>query len=242
MIKLSFCITCKNRLFQLSKTLAKNLKDNIALAGEIEFILVDFDSNDGLKAFILNNFSNELSTGYLKYYFTKDLHNWDASIAKNTSHFLATGSIVVNLDCDNFTGLNGAKYVISQFKKHGNEIILHQSSSRPGDGSFGRISVLKKYFDLVGGYDETFDPMGVQDVDLIKRLLKLGLMYIPKTNLKYNKAIQNTKEVSIQYTNSSKTYQNMCENNQSISVFNLLTGNIIANTGNYGIRENLESY
>ena len=47
---LSFCITCKNRLHQISKTLPQNLKDN--KNKDIEFILVDFSSKDGLKEYV----------------------------------------------------------------------------------------------------------------------------------------------------------------------------------------------
>lgn len=114
----SFCITCKNRFHQISKTLRRNLDDNRLFKGLIEFILVDFGSTDGLYSWITNNFKHKMEEGYLKYYYTDELPYWHCSIAKNTSHLLAKNKILVNLDCDNYTGYNGGRFVIRQWLKH----------------------------------------------------------------------------------------------------------------------------
>ena len=45
-LKLSFCITHKNRFEHLQKTLFQNLKDNEEDRIDIEFILMDFDESD----------------------------------------------------------------------------------------------------------------------------------------------------------------------------------------------------
>ena len=39
--KLSFCITCMNRLNQIKETLPQNLRDNILFNEKIEFIAVN---------------------------------------------------------------------------------------------------------------------------------------------------------------------------------------------------------
>ena len=59
-IKLSFCISIMNRLYQLKQTLRKNLDDNIKYKNEIDFILVDFNSNDDIINCIKNNDENIL--------------------------------------------------------------------------------------------------------------------------------------------------------------------------------------
>ena len=79
----SFCITCKNRLHQIRQTLRKNLSDNIMHQDFIEFILVDFSSTDGLFDWIISNFQSEMTSGYLKYYYTEALPYWHASIAND---------------------------------------------------------------------------------------------------------------------------------------------------------------
>lgn len=241
-MKISFCISCKNRIEQLSSTLMQNLEDNKFLYDYVEFILVDFGSSDGLQNWIISNFQNELSTGYLKYFYTEQLEFWDMSRAKNTAHILASGDILVNLDCDNFTGKGGATYVVEQFKQYGEKLLLHQTSSDPGDGTHGRISLKKKFFYLAGGYNEKFHPMGYQDVDLILRLVRIGLVYTPKCDPNYAKAIRNSKEESVRYINSHKTYVEMCIDNMKISQRDLLNSRLVANENIWGIREGIYQY
>ena len=236
---LSFCITCKNRFHQIRNTLSENLQDNALHSDRIEFVLVDFNSDDGLREWVIENFRTELTSGYLKYYYTEELPQWHACIAKNTAHACATGEILVNLDCDNFTGANGGNYVMKKFEQYGNYCVVHQFSGKYGDGSFGRIAVGSKYFGMIGGYDESFDPMGYQDADLMKRLIRFGLKYVSCTGALYNRAIPNTKEESIVQTNSPKTYDQMNESNQKKSMSNLSKDRLIANNRKYGIRNGL---
>jgi len=236
---LSFCITCKNRLHQIRQTLRKNLDDNSLHADRIEFILVDFDSSDGLREWVIENFLPELTSYYLKYYYTKELPLWHASVAKNTAHWCASKDILVNLDCDNFTGINGGDYVMKTVAQHGDQCVIHQFSGIYGDGSFGRIAVQRKYFDWIGGYDESFDPMGHQDYDLIGRLVKIGLKYISRPDNRYNIAIPNSKEEGIAHTGSSKNYFEMLRHNVRISYRNLQENKLVANNGKFGIRKNL---
>ena len=111
-LTLSFCITCKNRLHQIRQTLPQNLKDNQDAKDVIEFVLVDLGSTDGLHEWVKGTFADEMAAGYLKYYYTEELPLWHTSIAKNTAHIYANNLIVVNLDCDNFTGKDGGLFVI----------------------------------------------------------------------------------------------------------------------------------
>lgn len=235
---LSFCITCKNRFNQVSQTLRKNLDDNRLHREWIEFVLVDFGSTDGLHDWIIANFIDDLKSGYLKYYYTDELRYWHMSIAKNTAHWCANHDIVVNLDCDNFTGYLGGQFVIRQFLKS-NDIILHQFSGLIHDGSYGRIAVCRRYFDRVGGYDESFQPLGFDDIDLINRLWRTGLEYCPLGDRRYCKAIANKEEESIVNTNSTYSYSAMNNFNRIKSYRNINEGHLIANNGSYGIRYNL---
>ena len=236
---LSFCITCKNRFYQIKDTLIKNLNENKMFKHLIEFVLVDFGSSDGLNDWIKENCMKYVKDGYLKYYYTDELKYWHASIAKNTAHIYANNDILVNLDCDNFTGPNGGKYLIQQFMKHKEGIVLHQTSGHFLDGSFGRIAVHKKYFTDIGGYNEDFEPMGHQDLDLIKRLLKIGLKYKLIPNREFNKTIVNTKIDSIKYTNSKLNWTEMEILNKALSTENCLEGRIVANSNGFGIRKNI---
>ena len=226
-MELSFCITCMNRFEQISQTLLLNLKNNKNL--KVEFVLVDFNSTDGLKQFILNNndFKFYLKSKQLKYYFTTSLKNWHASIAKNTAHRLATGKILVNLDCDNFIGKDGGEYIINIFKKNNYNIILSQSKDLYGSGTFGRISISKDYFFKLGGYNELFYPMGYQDTDFINRAIKFNLKLI-HLNEK-NEALLNNKKDSIKNCHMNLTYERMETMNKLISKFNIDNNELTVN-------------
>ncbi|MDR0540848.1 MAG: glycosyltransferase [Dysgonamonadaceae bacterium] len=226
-LKLSFCITCKNRIHQIKQTLPKNLEDNRIDSERVEFVLVDFGSEDGLKDWVNNTFFKELETGYLRYYYTEELPLWHMSKAKNIAHHYAKNEILVNLDCDNYTGYRGGKFVLEQFDRN-KKIVFHQFGEF-GDGSFGRISVLRNFFKEVGGYDESFEPMGCQDADLIMRLRMFGLEYVRNNDQRYNAAEKNTKEESVKNTGSSLTWEEMEWKNRQRSYENIRKGNYIVN-------------
>lgn len=237
--KVSFCITCKNRFYQIKKTLPKNLFDNAIFKSMVEFVLVDFDSNDGLHEWVLKQFTKELNEGYLKFYYTCELPFWHASVAKNTAHLYASNDILVNLDCDNYTGKWGGKFVLKNFIDSENRIILHQFAGSNFDGTFGRISLFKEDFLLLGGYDESFEPMGHQDTDLIKRSNSIGLQYRHRPDTAYSTAIRNSLEESIKYCNTQLNYFQMRGKNEQKSIENLKKGIFKSNGDTFGIRKNV---
>jgi glycosyltransferase involved in cell wall biosynthesis len=235
----SFCITCKNRLHQIRQTLKKNLDDNRLFAPLIEFILVDFGSTDGLKKWIKDDFKKDCESGYLKYYYTEELPDWHASIAKNTAHLLAGNDIVANLDCDNYTGYNGGRFIIRRFIRYGDNCVIQQYKNEVHDGTYGRISVMRSVFEKSGGYNEKFMPMSYQDTDLVTRLTALGVEHINISNPAYSQAIRNTKEDGVKYTNSRYSWKEMLDINTCISNENLKKGELIANNGSWGIRKGI---
>jgi N-terminal domain of galactosyltransferase len=241
MKKVSFCITCKNRFYQISKTLPANLEGNKSHKDSIEFILVDFNSDDGLKEWIFANFNQALSEGYLKYFYTDALPKWHGSIAKNTSHYYASGEFLVNLDGDNYVGKDGGKYVQNLLALAGENLLLHQFDGNWNAGNYGRIGMHRKYFKLVGGYDESLEPMGHEDMDLINRLVEIGLSYKRCGHENYSMAIRNSREESIQYSASSLSWRSMEIRNARHSRTNVRSGNVIANNGLFGLR-NVSTY
>lgn len=225
MILLSFCIPIMNRKYQLEKTLLKNINDSCM--DTTEFILCNFSSNDGLHEYIINNFEHYIVSGKLKYYQIDTLKYWHASIAKNTTHSYANGKYVVNLDCDNFIGENGDKFVLDIFEKYGDMIIFTQNDMMYGTGNTGRIALLKENFKILGGYNESFYPMGYQDTDLVKRCVKYGLQNINMNS--HNNAILNTKEESVKYIGINISYEKMNHMNALMSKINIDNNFLITN-------------
>ena len=217
-------------MWQIEKTLPQNLKNNLSMKERVNFILVDFGSTDGLQEWIGKNFEQELDDGYLQYYYTEELEFWHASIAKNTAHILSKSDILVNLDCDNYTGKDGGKFVLEKMIQWGvHNTVIHQPNQDIWNGSYGRIAISMQNFMSLGGYDESFEPMGYQDNDLLLRARGAGLKYYRLEDKRYNKAIKNDKKESIKQTGSTISWEEMDEKNQLRSIKNLSLGKVAAN-------------
>ncbi len=224
MVLLSYCISIMNRLHQIEKTLRVNIDNS---TDKSEFIIVDYNSNDGLKEYIYNYFEDEILNGKLKYLYTDKIKFWHASICKNTTHMKANGKYIVNLDCDNFIGENGDDIIINTFIENGDNIIISQSNNIVSSGNGGRISISKDNFIKLGGYDESFYPMGYQDYDLIERAKQFGLKYININ--KNNNAIFNSKTESIKNIGIKMDYNKMNNMNRLLSKVNIDNNNLKAN-------------
>ncbi|UXX79559.1 hypothetical protein N7E81_00340 [Reichenbachiella carrageenanivorans] len=216
----------------MKMTLLQNLNDNLIDRNSIEFVLMDFDEGDQVKQWVLKEFGEFLSDGYLKYFHCPQLSEWNASVAKNTSHKVAAGAVLVNLDCDNYTGLRGGAFVLDQFREAEQNIVLWQFSKIKEDGSFGRIAITRDLFKLLGGYNEAFLPMGYQDNDLMERAKARGALLVHRRDSDYNRAIPNEK-----YTPATMSYKKMKMTNKAASKKNIRLGHLMANAGLYGLEE-----
>ena len=231
--KLSFCITHKNRFEYLQKTLFQNLKDNEEDRLNIEFILMDFHESDEVMHWIKETFPKEIGQGYLKYFRAK-MQGWSAPLAKNTAHYVASGIILTNLDCDNFTGREGGRFVLEQYYKEESNLMLWQFSRVRRDGSYGRMSFYQQAFEDLGGYDEGLMEMGFQDNDLMLRALKMGVKRIERNDKLYNKAIKHEK-----YKPAHMSFRSMERWNKARSKTNIKQQKLNANNGSFGLREEI---
>ena len=227
----SFCITTKNRLSQIKETLPKNLSDNAIDRSRVEFVLIDFGSDQDVSGWIVENFNEELASGYLKFFTCDQLDKWHAPKAKNTAHRLSSGKILVNLDGDNFTGYRGGMFVYNAFMSAPHDICLWQYSGDSHDGSFGRIAASRDAFFAVGGYNEEFLEMGFQDRDLVNRLEMIGAEVKLELDTRYNRAIENDK-----YVPENMQYSFMRRYNRMLSWRLLATDSVTANKGNIGLQ------
>ena len=78
--------------------------------------------------------------------------------------------------------------------------IYHGWSGKFHDGTYGRIGMFQEDFKQLGGYDESFLPMGSQDMDLLTRATYFYKSYA-KIGPRYNIAIGNTKTDSLDNVN-----------------------------------------
>ena len=240
--KLSFVMALMNRSHQIEKTLIKNLEDNWEDREDVEFVLMDINSNDGFRKWIRNQkLEKYVECGFLRYFETDILDQWHASIGKNTATHQARGEIVVTLDCDNFTGYRGGRFVITQFEQNEYNCVLHQFDWNPQNGNFGRVALTKKKFNEIGGYDQSLLPMGYQDWDIIKRAEATGCKYINPTDSDFNQAIKNEGGKELSMANQKDEHKKMgwVEMNRINKLkchHNLYKKKHKANDGYYGIR------
>jgi cellulose synthase/poly-beta-1,6-N-acetylglucosamine synthase-like glycosyltransferase len=108
--KIAFCITCMNRLSHLQETLIENIEDNL-LISDVEFILLDYNSSDGLENWV-KSLTKYLDNGILTFYRTDTPIVYHRSHSRNMAIRLSEADIVCNLDADNFLGKNFANTVI----------------------------------------------------------------------------------------------------------------------------------
>lgn len=192
MKKISFCTTCKGRLWQLEQTLPKNLA---MLDDYSEIVLLDYQSPDGLKAYIYQKFKEHLDNGKLKYFQMVEDYAYTSSYAKNVAHKLASGEILFNLDADNSI-YNGLLYELRKLKD--NQLFLPVLGLE-NEGILGRLGYTKNTFYRLSGYDENIVGMKGDD----------GALRIKAHELKMNvvtasvrvKAIQNSLEQKELYVN-----------------------------------------
>jgi hypothetical protein len=178
-IKVSFCIPVKNRLSDIKSTLKKNLLDNIKDSDTVEFIVICYDDNGSeTTEWISDNFTEELKSGYLRYYYHDDLPDWHFGKAKNAFKKYIKGKIYASLDGDNFIGVGAGKHIAEIFERHEHNCVLHQFQGNWGDGTCGRISLNAEDY-IRWGYDEDFLPRQWDEMDAMLSVL------VNKKNVKY---------------------------------------------------------
>lgn len=165
-----------NRKHHVMQTLPQNIADNCQYPN-IEFVLLDYGSTDGLEQWVEQEMQQHIESGILVYYRTYAPDNFMRSHSRNMAFRLASGDLLCNVDADNFTGKGFAQYLNNMFTAENNIFVSVDSSGlvgRTGD-IYGRFCCRKEDFVAVGGLDEDFIRYGWEDIDLYNRLKLHGL-------------------------------------------------------------------
>ncbi len=176
--KITFITTCMGRLYNLKDTLPVNIKDN-ADYKNLEFLVLDYNSDDNLGDWMKENMSEEMASGRVSYYRTKEPTEFSMAHSRNIAFKLATGDIVNNLDADNFTINQHGNPIKECWAAYLNRMANEQNErvifAKGKTGMRGRIGFFKQEFiDLLGGYDENLLGYGHDDHDLVYRAWELG--------------------------------------------------------------------
>jgi hypothetical protein len=172
--KISICIISMNRLHHVKKTLIPNILNNISYAN-LEFVLLDYNSSDGLEGWVKANLQHYIDTGVLTYYRTEDPQIFSHSHSKNVAFKLATGDILCNINADHFTGKNFAEYVNYKFQRNIDIFLTPINSAKrknynPPRDVLGKVCVKKNDFFNIKGFSEEMIHYGFEDHDFTNRL------------------------------------------------------------------------
>jgi len=244
---ISFVTTCFNRFYQLEHVYYQNIK-KYSNNSNVEFILIDFSGEDtnNIKEYIITNLFNELKIGKLKYYKRNNpLNKFNMSSAKNVSHLLGKNDFLYNLDGDNI--LDGTEYdvLIENINKYGENIVIHQNDGPSQllhnmwkkynynysnnynyhnndliwNGTSGRICINSKIYKSIGGYSEDLELMGMDDIDILIRLVNINCKYIHVNLKNSNMFIDNDSDKSTNSNNWKTMEKNLDNKNYINKVF-----------------------
>lgn len=160
-----------NRLFHVRETLPENILLNIEYEN-LEFILLDYNSTDGLENWVKAKMLKYLESGKLKYFRTNDPKYFSLCHSKNVASVLSTGEIIGIVDADNYTGQGYAQWINNVFEKEGDQAVtttIHKTFI-PYRDTGGKVAYHRDLFYKTRGFDESFVGYGFDDVDFINRL------------------------------------------------------------------------
>ncbi len=222
---ISFCTPCANRLYQLRQTFDANLTTLMGHS-DVEWIIVNLGSKDELHAFMMERLP-QVSANII-YAHDASSFAWHMCRAKNIAHKLARGRVLMNLDCDNFIG-NSIDVLKKAFGTGTKAMHLWSGVAR--DGTCGRVAIASDLFHELGGYDESFFPVGYDDSDLIRRIERKGVK-VETSRCAKGSAIVNSKEESLLHCElQGMTWEQCTFANRDKSVANIAAGKLTANLG-----------
>ena len=222
-IKVSFCTGCMNRLEHLKQTFMKNVIQHLNYLGSVEFVLLNYNSDDELDQWARNNLRSMIDSGIVSYYHTLEPEYWDMSHSKNVSHRLGKGQVLCNLDADNFVGEGFYDCIIEKVYYDKTKFIRKR-----GNGKGGRVALHREHFYAVGGYDEKFClGWGHEDMDLNSRLERYGLSRVKPVDFDI---IHHSKKLRTKYAREKNMWDSR-DIHKEILIDNDNEGLIVANKG-----------
>ena len=169
---ISYCTTCKGRLWQPKQTLPTNIKQTNE---KCDLVLLDYHSEDGLQEYINSNYREYLDDGRLKYYkLLTPIDGFDMAFAKHIVHTLSHSDVLFNLDADNYIGSTLNELAALPLGK----ILIPKLVNGTHTARCGRIGFNRKDYLNVGGYDINLHGMTSDDSDIVHRAWLAGIRFI----------------------------------------------------------------
>ena len=162
-MKISYCTTCHNRLWQLKQTLEHNLA--FTKEGEVELCILAYNDLE-VEPYLKENYPEYIVDGRLKVKSIQSRIPFSCGHVKNFSHDMGSGDILFNLDADNFI-CNAHEHLL-KLKPYQ----VFKGKIRTMSGESGRIGIYRKLYKQIGGYDRNAGTN--DDGEFISRCLRAG--------------------------------------------------------------------
>lgn len=213
----SYCTTCKGRLQHLKKTLIANMEAEQGNPN-VEFVVLDYGCPDGTFDWLRQRFPGEIRSGRLRCARYNSAPTFEHAHAKNMAHRLATGSILCNVDADNFIAPNFSQWLAQTFAANPATIVLNMPVTLgreleqkivwrllrkrlPTHGLAGRIAIGRADFERLRGYDEnSFSGSGGEDIDFGLRSRELGLRAVRMPHRLWGDVIRHDDDERVKFS------------------------------------------
>jgi glycosyltransferase involved in cell wall biosynthesis len=172
--RISLCTTNMGRMIDSQFTLAKNIENNRDY-DNVEFILLDYSSRDGLGDWVKSDMMKYIDEGILNYYRVEGYEHYQLSHSKNIAFKLASGDIVMNVDADNYVP-SGFVTLINKLASLTDEKVVFAANHSRLRGMLGFHK--QDFVDILGGYSEDMYGYAPCDRDIYNRAIIKGFTFI----------------------------------------------------------------
>jgi glycosyltransferase involved in cell wall biosynthesis len=190
-MKVSIVTTCMGRLHHLRETMSRNWYDALHDSEnysttemdengdpkdwlDFEFVLVNYNSPDGMDKWVEQEYGGKggpIDHGMVIHVHDQSATEYSMARSRNIGFKVATGDVVVQVDCDNFIKKGFVARCADIARVTAGPVVMFRANHRlRGRLGFRRL----EFIDLLGGYDERFVGYGADDRDLFERAKALG--------------------------------------------------------------------
>ena len=159
----------------MRETLPQNLNNNDDYP-EAEFVLLDYNSSDGLEDWVRSELGDYLDSGRLRYCRTECSEYFRPGHSRNLSFRLAKGELITNVDTDNLMW-DGFLRRLNQCASVADQglLIVPESFMLPNSNRLllkGRFTLYRKDIEMLRGFDEELDEgFSYDDVNFVLRAI-----------------------------------------------------------------------
>jgi len=202
---ISVITTCMNRLDDLKQTLPENLEDDYK---NVEFVLLDYNSSDGMGFWVRDNLMDHIESGRLVYYRTECSPYFQPNHSRNVTFRVAAHNLIVNVDSDNFMNRGFLKRV-NQCASIAEEkiLIVPENFLLPNSDRFllkGRFGLYKKDIFELGGFDEDLDEgFSHDDVNFVFRAMMSRYQVVGFESVFTSRRIHTTDAQRVQHVRNT---------------------------------------